>query len=231
MSPPPPCAVVVLAKCPDPGRAKTRLVPALGADGAAALAARMLRHALDTAHAAALGGGVELCLAPRLDHPAAADAARRHPALALALQCEGDLGARMRHALQRALRRTPGAALLVGTDAPAVAPALLRRAAAALRGHDAVFAPALDGGYVLVGVSRDVPALFDAALPWSTPALMAATRAAAAATGLRLVECGPALPDIDEPADLRHLPDGWPERDPRKVAAPGRRTASGGPRP
>jgi glycosyltransferase A (GT-A) superfamily protein (DUF2064 family) len=80
-------------------------------------------------------------------------------------------------------------------------------AAQALQGHDAVFVPALDGGYGLVGLKRPQPALFDG-MAWSHPQVMADTRARAAAAGLRLAELPP-LHDIDEPADLVHLPAAW----------------------
>ena len=94
---------------------------------------------------------------------------------------------------------------------PALDAAVLRQAAAALSGHDAVFVPALDGGYGLVGLRQATAAalhcLFDG-MCWSTPQVMAQTRQRLAAAGLRHAEL-PALPDIDEPADLVHLPEGW----------------------
>jgi rSAM/selenodomain-associated transferase 1 len=219
------CAVVVFAKAPVPGQAKTRLVPALGADGAAALATRLLDHAL--AHAVGAGlGPVELCVAPGLAHPAF-DRARARWALQTATQGDGDLGARMArafarhlddaphdlahrpHAAARALGRAaaPSRVLLIGTDAPALDATTLRAAAAALADADAVVVPALDGGYALIGLSRPAPALFDG-IAWSTPSVRAATRARAVAAGLRLAELPP-VADIDVPADLVHLPAEW----------------------
>ena len=97
--------------------------------------------------------------------------------------------------------------LLIGTDAPGVDAAYLRAAAAALATHDAVFGPALDGGYTLVGLRQPTPALF-AQMPWSTPQVMGETRKRLAHLGLRHAEL-PALSDIDEPADLAALPPGW----------------------
>lgn len=90
------CPLIVMAKAPVPGFVKTRLIPALGADGAAALAARLLSHALQEALAAE-PGAVELCCAPDAQHPAF-DAWRGTPGLTLSAQGEGDLGARMRRA-------------------------------------------------------------------------------------------------------------------------------------
>ena len=196
--------VIVFAKAPMPGLAKTRLVPALGADGAAALAGRMLRHALAQAATAGIGP-VELCAAPDAANPALQAAAAAHGA-ALTEQGSGDLGQRMHRAFVRVLAG-PGRALLIGTDAPALDAAMLRQAAQALADHDAVFVPALDGGYALVGLARPAPALFDG-VPWSTSQVMAATRERALAAGLRWTELAP-VADVDEPADLAHLPAGW----------------------
>jgi glycosyltransferase A (GT-A) superfamily protein (DUF2064 family) len=221
-------AVIVFAKAPVPGLAKTRLAPALGADGAAALAARMLRHTLQQAVAAGIGP-VELCAAPDAAHPALQAAAAACGA-ALAAQGDGSLGDRMHRAFERhlaparapapgtssktACTATPAArgtahrgALLIGTDAPALDAAMLQQAAAALREHDAVFVPALDGGYALVGLHRADARCFDG-MHWSHAQVMADTRQRLRAAGLRWAELQP-VADVDEPADLVHLPDGW----------------------
>jgi uncharacterized protein len=100
--------------------------------------------------------------------------------------------------------------LLIGTDAPALDAAVLQQAAAALLTHDAVFVPALDGGYALVGLARlgaAPPRLFEG-IAWSTAAVMAQTRQRLAELALHTALLPP-LPDIDEPADLRHLPPQW----------------------
>ena len=199
-----PCPIIVMAKAPVAGYAKTRLIPALGAAGAAALAERLLDRAVDQARAAALGR-VDLCCAPDCSHPVFV----RHtssPDVALSNQGDGDLGARMARAFARWLPLV-GRALVIGTDAPSLDAALLRAAAAALDDNDAVFVPALDGGYALVGLRRPAPQLFDG-MTWSVSSVMAHTRERLAAAGLRHVEL-PAVADIDEPADLVHLPPGW----------------------
>lgn len=198
-------AIAILAKAPVPGLAKTRLIPALGPEGAAALAERLLQHAVAQAAAAGLGP-VTLWATPDLGHPVWATLQQAW-GLALAVQPAGDLGRRMAHALAAA----PGPALLIGTDLPSQDAAVLRAAAALLAGHDAVFVPALDGGYGLVGLRQATPAALQALfgdMTWSTPRVMAQTRQRMAAAGLRHAEL-PALPDIDEPADLAHLPAGW----------------------
>ena len=198
------CTVIVMAKAPLPGFAKTRLIPALGAEGAAAISHRLLDRAVEQALAAGLGG-VDLCCAPDSRHQAFARLGRL-PRVDLSQQADGDLGARMSHAFERWLARVPQV-LLMGTDAPALDAAVLRHAAQALEHTDAVFVPAHDGGYALVGLRRPSPSLFDGMI-WSTSAVMAHTRERLAAAGLRYAELPP-VADIDEAADLIHLPRGW----------------------
>ena len=217
-----PCRIVVMAKAPVAGHAKTRLIPALGAQGAAALAERLLDHAVQQALAADLGP-VELCGAsaftPRLPSEGIDPPAAVHPAferladawpITLSEQGSGDLGQRMHRAFERAFSLTPSGpsrVLLTGTDAPALDASVLRRAAEALADTDAVFVPAHDGGYALVGLRRPAPTLFTD-MVWSTPTVMARTRGRIKVAGLRHTELPP-LHDIDVPADLIHLPTGW----------------------
>jgi rSAM/selenodomain-associated transferase 1 len=198
------CSIIVMAKAPRPGFAKTRLMPALGAAGAAALAERLLDATLEQALAAG-AAAVDLCCAPDTDHPAflrLATCAR----VSLSVQGDGDLGERMARAFAR--RLTPGrAVLMIGTDAPALDAAMLVQAGHALRDVDAVFVPAMDGGYALIGLRRTAPGLFSD-IAWSTASVMAQTRERLKSGRLRHVELAP-IADIDEPADLVHLPPGW----------------------
>lgn len=207
-------AVIVFAKAPVAGVAKTRLTPALGAEGAAALAARMLRHTLAQAAQADIGP-LELCCAPDAAHPALIAAAAPFGAT-LTAQGSGDLGLRMHRAFARALMRH-GRALLIGTDAPALDAAMLRSAGERLLDHDAVFVPALDGGYALVGQRRADPRWFSD-MAWSTAGVMEETRRRLRAAGLRWAELAP-VADIDEPQDLVHLPAAWREGLPKLDAA------------
>ena len=208
----PTTTVIVLAKAPQAGLAKTRLIPALGAAGAAALAERLLDDAVDRALAAQLGP-VLLCGTPDLQHPAFRQHAAQ-PGVTLALQVGADLGERMHRALTSVLAQRPRStpnnahqALLIGTDSPALSSAMLRQAATALATTDVVLVPALDGGYALIGLHQPAPCLFTN-MVWSNPQVLAHTRQRLAAAGLRHAEL-PAVPDIDEPADLAHLPAGW----------------------
>jgi hypothetical protein len=197
-------AIIVFAKAPVAGLAKTRLAPALGMAGAAALAERMLRQALAQAVASGIGP-VELCAAPDASHPLLRAAAAACGA-SLAAQGPGDLGLRMHRALARHLIQR-GRALLIGTDAPSLDATVLRAAARALADHDAVFVPALDGGYALVGQRRADPRWF-AGMAWGHARVMDETRERLRAANVRWKELAP-VADIDGPADLMHLPPGW----------------------
>lgn len=193
--------IVIIAKAPIPGFAKTRLIPALGAEGAAELAERMLRHTVTNALAAALGP-VELCATP-----APRDAAWRALELPHQLvwsdQGDGDLGARMARAAARALAQGERV-LLIGTDCPAIGADDLRTAARALDTHDAFMQPTVDGGYALLGLRTFHPSIFQD-IRWSSDTVACDTLCRAGRLGWRVRTC-PALHDIDEPADLCWLP-------------------------
>ena len=193
-----PVAVAVLAKAPIAGFAKTRLIPVLGADGAARLQERLIGRAVATARDAGLGP-VTLWATPDQSHPAFQAIAARH-GIALAAQGDRDLGARMLAAIVAA----NGPALVIGTDCPALTPAHLRAAADVLRGGtDVVVLPAEDGGYVLIGTRCPQPALFSD-MRWSTPRVMDDTRQHLRRLGLTWRE-PITLWDVDEPGDLERL--------------------------
>ena len=103
-----------------------------------------------------------------------------------------------------ALAAAGGPALVIGTDCPAMMPAHLRMAAEMLRGGaDAVVCPAEDGGYVLIGMRKPLPALF-AGMTWGTAGVMAETRRRLRYQQLAWQE--PAtLWDVDVPEDLPRL--------------------------
>jgi rSAM/selenodomain-associated transferase 1 len=193
-----PVALAILAKAPVAGSVKTRLIPALGADGAAALHARLIERTVETACAAAIGP-VTLWVTPAPAHPCFTALASRFR-IPLAAQPDGDLGARMLAACQAAA----GPALVIGSDCPALTPSHLRQAADALRdSHDVVIVPAEDGGYVLIGSRRPQPELFTG-MTWSTDEVMAQTRRRLGQGGLTWRELPP-LWDVDRPEDLARL--------------------------
>jgi rSAM/selenodomain-associated transferase 1 len=201
-----PTAVIVFAKPPLAWQAKTRLIPALGAYAAAALAARMLDHALAQAAATQLG---PISLYATARHATLRDAAGRHGAICK-LQRGRDLGARMVAALARETN-TVQAALLLGSDIPALNAALLLEAADALGKTDCVFVPTIDGGFALVGCTRGAAPRMEAVFAgqiWSTPHVMREVRVRLCQQGLRWDELT-AVSDVDTPADLAHVPAHW----------------------
>ena len=196
--------IVIFAKAPQPGSVKTRLIPALGAEGAASLARRLLAHAIQQALAADVGK-VELCMSPAPTDPAWHGVAIPK-AVQRTAQGDGDLGARMARAARRLTQQAESAdksILLIGTDCPALTAIALKQAAQQLEHHDAVLIPAHDGGYVLLGVKSPCPELFDH-MPWSTSSVAIKTLQRMAALNLRIWQ-GPTLHDIDKPTDLQHV--------------------------
>src|SRR5260370_17878170 len=197
------CPVIVLARAPQPGKAKTRLIPALGKAGAAALHRRLVLHCLRAAADARIGP-VELWCTPDTSDPFFREC-QRSLGVSLHAQGGGDLGARMQRAFESALARA-SRAILVGSDIPALSAQYLRDAERALAGgDDVVIGPAEDGGYVLVGLSRFDPELFRG-IPWGGSEALAVTRRRIAALGRRPVEL-PALWDLSLPRDLERLPE------------------------
>lgn len=192
--------IAVFAKAPVAGEAKTRLIPLLGADGAAALQAGLVRHALATATRAA-PGRVDLWCAPGLEHPFFQRCAKEFGVRLFAQQGD-DLGQRMRHALRAGLAEARGV-IVIGSDCPALEVADLTAAAAALREVPVAIAPAEDGGYVLLAMSHPHDALLEG-IDWGTAAVMGQTRARLAAMAVAWKEL-PARWDVDRPADYARL--------------------------
>jgi glycosyltransferase A (GT-A) superfamily protein (DUF2064 family) len=209
-----PVTIAVFARAPVVGAVKTRLIPRLGAEGAARLHAELALHALRMATAAGIGP-VTLWGAPDARHPffhrcqadfgvalydqAGSDAAGSDPAGSD--QAGSDLGARMLDAFRRL---APAPVLLIGCDCPAMTGSHLLAAANALRaGQDAAFLPAEDGGYGLVGLRRPVAALFTG-MAWGGANVMAETRRRLGAAGLAWAEPATVW-DIDRPEDVARL--------------------------
>jgi len=206
-----PLRIVIFAKVPKPGFAKRRLIPALGRQGAAALAQRFLVQTLSVAFAAQRGsaGSVELCMTPAPSDPL-------WPIFAIPQgahgsdQGEGDLGERLARAAQRVIEQGE-AVLLIGTDCPELGVAELQQAAHVLQRVDdpvdATLFPTADGGYALLGLNRFHASLFEG-IAWGTETVASETRRRFADLGWS-VHPFPPLHDIDEPDDLKWLPKAW----------------------
>ena len=193
--------IIIFAKAPLAGFAKTRLIPVLGEAETAKLARRLFFHAIEQALKAELGT-VELCVTPALDH-ACWQYLNLPASLLLTEQGQGDLGQRMAQACRRALQQNK-AVLLMGTDCPSLSADALKQAAHSLMQYDACITPVSDGGYALLGLKAYDPSLFNE-IPWSTAAVAPMTLERCRQLGWQ-VETLPVLHDIDEADDLQYLP-------------------------
>lgn len=204
-----PVRIIIFAKAPRPGLAKTRLIPALGAEGAARLAQTMLVDTLSAAVGAAVGP-VELCVTPSIEDPAWQGVEfDPGPDVVVSNQGEGDLGARMACAARRTLQQGQPV-LLIGTDCAEMSTELLQQASARLATSHALIHPTTDGGYALLGLTVFDEQLFSG-IAWSTETVAASTIAKMRAAGW-CAHIGDTLHDIDTPDDLRwlraeHTPD------------------------
>jgi uncharacterized protein len=187
--------VCVFAKPPRPGRSKTRLAPAVGEAGAAALADAFLRDTLAQVRSLSWATPVLATTEP-------VATARPPDGFELWQQGDGDLGARLERVARRALARA-GAVIAVGADSPGLPRRLYEQARAALAEADAVLGPSEDGGFYLLGLRR-CPEGILSNLPWSRADTFAATVGRLRASGLRTVVLEPWF-DIDRPEDLRRM--------------------------
>jgi len=188
----------LLARAPEPGRVKTRLIPALGEEGACDLQRILVEHAL----ALPAEGFCERFL--WLDDGPDEDLevlAARHDWTVME-QPVGDLGERMRRIAALGLADSD-AVVLIGNDCPALDGTYLQAACQALAEHEVVLGPAVDGGYVLLGLRRVDPLLFEC-LPWGTDQVLALTCERLQRLGWPH-ELLPVLWDVDRPEDLPRL--------------------------
>lgn len=190
-----PCYICVFAKPPEPGSAKTRLIPSVGSDGAVALAEAFLQDTWSGVRSLPWACAVIASTAPFRpsglgDRPE------------IWLQGEGDLGARLERILRRALSESE-IAFALGADSPGLPVRLLEQARDAMRDADAVLGPCEDGGFYLLGV-RQCPLGLLAEIRWSEADTFEQVRARLQAAGLRISVLEPWF-DVDRPEDLEKL--------------------------
>src|SRR5579883_1458056 len=191
--------VIVMAKQPVAGRAKTRLAAAIGADTALRLAWAFLDDTLVLVRE--LPARVLLSYTP--PEARALFAQRLPPNAFLHAQPEGDLGVRLAAAFRCAFAVGAGRAIVIATDSPSLPPGYLVDALAALRRHEVVIGPADDGGYYLLGLTRLLPSLFEG-IAWSTERVFAQTLARCAELGIAPYVLAPWY-DVDDAAGLARL--------------------------
>lgn len=199
--------LIVFTRYPEPGSTKTRLIPALGAEGAALLQRRLTSHTLDMVRAfqEQVPYKAEVQFAGR-------DASAMQDLFGDDITCvpqQGkDLGERLHHAIQTALHSDADRVIVIGADCPHLDTKTLTQAHQQLERHDVVLGPAEDGGYYLIGLKSPQEALFQD-IPWGTDAVLAKTLQKVDAAGLKR-KLLPTLSDIDYPEDLV-LCRQWPQ--------------------
>lgn len=193
---------IIFSRFPRPGQSKTRLISALGSQGAALLQQKMTEQLLVAAKDLQQRvAGLQLEL-----HMADANQEEMARWLDCPWQAQqgNDLGERMANSFHASFSRGFQPIMLSGADCPALNSAILGQALQALHNHDAVLGPSLDGGYYLIGLQQPQPQLFQD-ISWGEAEVARQTQERLAASGLRY-QLLPELPDIDRPSDLCHLP-------------------------
>ncbi|MGX5220070.1 MULTISPECIES: TIGR04282 family arsenosugar biosynthesis glycosyltransferase [Pseudomonas] len=188
----------MLARAPRPGRVKTRLIPALGPEGACDLQRRLVEHTLSVSADGFSQRFLWLDDGPDAELQALAE----QQGWTVVEQPAGDLGERMRCIAALGLVESD-AVMLIGNDCPAIDLDYLAQARAALVDSRAVLGPAEDGGYVLIGLRQNDSHLFSD-MPWGTEQVLSLTQARLAELDWRY-ELLPVLWDVDRPEDLRRL--------------------------
>lgn len=191
--------LIIFTRYPEPGKAKTRLIPALGAEGAAQLHCQMAEHTLGQARS--LRSHLSINLEVRfIGETVEAMQSWLGYDLHYQSQGEGDLGDRLIHASQTAFATGATSVVIIGTDCPQLDTHILQQAFEQLRSHDLVMGPAMDGGYYLIGLRQFVPELFQG-IAWSTSQVLQQTVKVAERLGLTIAYL-PTLSDVDYPEDL-----------------------------
>ena len=191
--------LIVFSRYPQPGTTKTRMIPALGADGAAQLQRQMTEHTLNTAKQLLSNRDIAIEI-----HFAGGNLEMMKQWLGEDLQfvpqVAGDLGDKMRSAFDRAFSLDNRRVVTIGIDCPDINPEILNEAFDSLLSNDLVLGSAADGGYYLIGLNRLVPQLFKG-IDWGTERVLNQTNNKAKGLDLQ-VHYLPTLSDVDRPEDL-----------------------------
>ena len=191
--------LIIFTRYPEPGKTKTRLIPALGAEGAANLQRQMTETTVKKANklfdfislsveVRFVGGDLQL-----MKNWLGSD-------LKYQEQGMGDLGERMARGFQSAFNRGMNSAIIIGIDCPSLTPEIILHAFTKLTKSDVIIGPATDGGYYLIGLRKSTPELFQG-INWGTSEVLSKTVAIAQSLKL-VIDYLPELSDIDRPEDL-----------------------------
>ena len=191
--------LIIFSRYPEPGKTKTRMIPALGATGAAELQRQMTEHTLNNAQQLLSSrdftievhftGGSQQLMTAWLGQN-----------LHYISQVSGDLGQKMRSAFARAFNMGNQRVLIIGIDCPGINQVILNEAFNSLQNHDLVLGVAEDGGYYLIGLNRPIPQLFHN-ITWGTDQVLSQTKNIAQQIKLD-IHYLTTLSDVDRPEDL-----------------------------
>jgi len=192
-------ALLVFTRAPVSGQTKTRLIPLLGAQGAAEFHQTVLQSTLAEANASDFAT-VEIWCATENDHPFLKQCGLDY-ACAVKIQQGNDLGEKMYHAIETTLAEN-SFVVVIGSDCPAITTDILNQSCRHIsNGKDAVLGPAIDGGYYLIGLKKPNPEIFQD-IVWGEANVAERTRQNFAHLDLDYIELEE-LPDIDTPDDYQ----------------------------
>ncbi|MDG4475284.1 TIGR04282 family arsenosugar biosynthesis glycosyltransferase [Thiovibrio frasassiensis] len=195
--------LILFTRYPEPGRTKTRLIPALGPQGAAALQRRMSETIVARMAEFASQYPISAEIRYADGNQQAMEGWLAKSSIPCLDQGGGNLGDRLQRAFSQAFAQGAQRVVVIGADCPSLTPALFARAFTALKNQDLVLGPARDGGYYLLGLNRPAPALFQD-IPWGSGEVLAATMKQAQTLNLS-THTLETLADVDRPEDLRHF--------------------------
>ncbi len=191
--------LIIFTRYPEPGKTKTRLIPALGITGAANLQRQMTEHTLKQVSKFLETRSISVEI-----RFAGGDSQLMQNWLGTDIiyqpQGEGDLGQRMARSLSHGFASDAEKIVIIGTDCPSINADVLNQAFEELDTADLVLGPAMDGGYYLIGLCRPIPELF-VGIDWGTDLVWEQTIEIARSRNLSRVNLR-TLTDIDRPEDL-----------------------------
>lgn len=193
-----PNQLIIFTRLPLPGRSKTRLIPALGAEGAAHFHDRLARHTLKRALEFCSSTATQLVI--QLDGGTIQDGITWLGNYHFQEQSDGHLGDRLDRAARAAFAAGAQRVVIIGTDCPELDQDTFTHAFKLLDDFPVVFGPAFDGGYYLIGLTAPNSAIFQG-IDWGTSQVLAQSLAAAQFQSLAVGQLNE-LPDVDHPEDL-----------------------------